>query len=355
MRYKQMKHLCLFLLIFLFLIHTCYSQQDEPAKVFNKIKKEFIEFKSKAEQAGSVLPFSNIKVIDKRYDTSCMGYMKYGSKVIQHSKLVTKNNLSADLENYLSDLNKKNFSSNNKSLVMVIKKLWFHTDYNSNKTFDNAKNMSYFFALNIDFYIRSGNLYTPFMREDTIIKIPIKVFQRLKGILIGEALQNVFNDLLLSKAPDISSNKITFSELNTYYEERFNLPIFYTSSLQKGVYMTFEEFKNNAPSVLVFEVTKTKLTDDIYVEHENKFILNRTAWGYCDGTNTFVKLGMNLFQLFRQGFTYSLFGNTRIILAPSGMSSSGSIGIDVLSTIFPPKSAIDVTPIQLDMETGKPN
>lgn len=171
---------------------------------------------------------------------------------------------------------------------------------------------------------------------------------------MGEALQGVFNSIPLSKTSGISNNKITFSELNGYYDKRFDLPIFRTDSLQKGVYVSFEEFKKNAPSVLLFQITKTKLTDDIYVEHENKFILDRTVWGYCDGTNTFIKLGMNLFRLFRQGFTYSLFGNSRIILAPSGMSSSGSIGLDALRTIFPPKSAIDITPIQLDMETGKP-
>lgn len=82
-----MKYLFCFLANFLFLTHACYCQRNEAANVFDKIKIEFVEFKSKTQQPVSALPFSNIKVIDKRYDTFCMGYMKYGSKLIQQTKI----------------------------------------------------------------------------------------------------------------------------------------------------------------------------------------------------------------------------------------------------------------------------
>lgn len=89
------------------------------------------------------------------------------------------------MENFLTDLNKENFASGKKSLAMVIKKFWFHKNYNSTKTFDNTKQTSYFLALSIDFYILADNLYTPFVRKDTLIEIPIKFFQPFERSING--------------------------------------------------------------------------------------------------------------------------------------------------------------------------
>ena len=62
------------------------------------------------------------------------------------------------------------------------------------------------------------------------------------------------------------------------------MPILEDSLQAPGVYLSFEEFKNNNPSIKDFEVTKDKLNDIITTKETNgRQMPPSFAWGYSVG------------------------------------------------------------------------
>ena len=66
-----------------------------------------------------------------------------------------------------------------------------------------------------------------------------------------------------------SKIKFTWSEIVAHEHKIFDIPVLKDSLLVPGVYLSFEEFKSNSPSVTQFEVTKDKFNDFIYVKQSD--------------------------------------------------------------------------------------
>jgi hypothetical protein len=73
--------------------------------------------------------------------------------------------------------------------------------------------------------------------------------------------------------------------------------------------MTFDEFKNNAPSEKNFELKKGKAADVLYIRRQNgNEFPERNVWGYCDGKNSFIKSANNFFLLQLRGNAFYIYG-----------------------------------------------
>jgi hypothetical protein len=358
-----MKYFLFIILSFTSCIPKCFCQVKQEANIFNELKKEFIELKSRLKEENIVFSFSGINVMDKRNDTSCLGYFRFNNQFKNNVKLATKNFLSADLEKYLNDLNKNSYTSNKPSLLLVIKKFWFDRDYFFG-TSNYNKHTSYFFSVAIDYFVMTQNEFIPLAKIDTLLTFPIKLSDPKKGILVGEAIQRILKNIPELSITNVSEKKaLTLSQLNAYYQKNYDLPIFNSPSLQKGVYMSFSEFKNNAPSISDFEIRNSPLADDIFIKEGTEFNRNSKAWGYCDGTNSFIKIDKSLFQLYRQGFTYSVYGNTSLTHSFSSGTYSyneyASAGTNIAMAAIGILSSHDnfklkLVPLQINMETGAP-
>lgn len=358
-----------FLLSTLILTNSlCISQSPKQninsKNVFDNFKKEQVEFKIKTENATPIA-FSNIQIIDKRYDTLSMGYFRYDNPSKEYYKLTTKNYLSIDLQVFLNNIYSKRITPNDSSLIIVLRKFWFNRDYDFTSNVLSQELTSYYFSLGVDCYYFFNNKYIPLLRRDTILEIPQKRKDHEKGILIGENLNKVLNNLfeLIATKQLSKSRKLSYQELNEYYGKHFRTSILTDQQLRKGVYMSFDEFKNNSPSYINFDIRKTKLADDIYILDGNDAIASRTAWGYCDGENLFIKLGTNLFPLYRQGNNYSLLGNDKLThkigtYTPNyndRASPGANLGADALGKLLfnRDKFKLELIPLKLDMETGE--
>jgi hypothetical protein len=86
---------------------------------------EFKDFQTELKSPHSTttrLPFEDVRVLDKRFDTSKLGYLFGGS---QYKNIILKPSLTSSIEDYF----RKNFISSSvsgKVLVVVLKTFWMH-------------------------------------------------------------------------------------------------------------------------------------------------------------------------------------------------------------------------------------
>ncbi len=345
-----------------------YSQSKKNTSgspdLFGKMKKELIVFKPQPNQDNRLFPFSNIKVIDKRFDTSAIGYMKIYKNVYENYKLITDKGLSVDLESFLNSFYQKKITVNNYSLVIVLRKFWFYKNYHvgEDEFLRNKRRSDYLLNLGIDCFLFNDTVYTPLIRKDTTVVMDELSRESEKGTLLSETLKNIFGSLsLYNSITYVNKKSLSGDELEEYYNKNFRKPIL-SDDLKKGVYMNFDEFQKNAPSHTIFEVRKTNLADDIYLINNNDTIPIRNAWGYCDGKKIYIKSGNNLFELSRQGRGFSFIGGGKLTHQKQNYNPSfddtkppavnlGAAAITQL--IFADKFKLELFPMQLDMETGE--
>jgi hypothetical protein len=132
------------------------------------------------------------------------------------------------------------------------------------------------------------------------------------------------------------------------------------SLLVPGVYLTFEEFKTNSPSVTQFEVTKDKLNDFIYVRQSGgRQIPLSDVWGYCDSSHQmFVKSKYNFFKLQRRQNAFYIYGSNQTVREVYHYYYPGYPGSNGLPPTYSSSSTSEdfvmtLKPFQLDWETGE--
>jgi hypothetical protein len=147
-------------------------------------------------------------------------------------------------------------------------------------------------------------------------------------------------------------------EIDSFNNARFNIPIL-NENPRKGIYVNFEDFKNNTPVDSPFTVDKSKRGDFLYVKNKKgEDILQTEIWGYSDGKNSFIYSAENYFKLTR-------YGNTFIIYGAKGFASSRKLRLNfsLLDMAIPNSNYSKARTVntyklvfnffQLDMESGE--
>jgi|GEM_PF-504522 len=335
--------------------------------------------------------FSNILVIDARADTGRVGFMQ--KKIVDPISGVLNNAANSQEEqkintrptfiklvsgvrsqteqfakNYLS------FSANSAapSVLMVIKKLWLSDELNLDEkrqgglpVYSSKDVWTSGADVNFEFYLKEGVNYYPLYRYDSVISKAMTIseygpqFIQLAFQLSLEKMKQMDTKIATLKL----RRKFSLEEIAKHNEDAFNLPVLKDAVQKEGVYMSFEEFKNNLPSQTQYEIKKDKLIDAIYIKQPNgNDYLARDIWGYCDGTHLYIKSADNFFLLQRYANAFYVYGAKRIMVEDDSnmmyYSNPGSIGGGYWApspdyTFKGPKRAIKLQPFQLDWETGK--
>jgi hypothetical protein len=296
------------------------------------------------------LPFQNIKVIDSRFDTGKIGFIPHNlfSQKRMFKRVTLKKGLANEAAGFLNRYYENVFAKNGYELLIVIKKLWFSGIDNS-KTggaeLATTFNSFYHIYCKWEFYIGKNDSYMPIIRIDTILdwndtngsfkeeNFTKSKFSKLKSVLcaITELPKyDTYFSLYESKA------KKTMDDIVKFNENRFNLPVLKQGIFEKGVYLNFEEFKNNKPSIIDFKEKKMNyglLKKEFYLEKLNGEPVNK-YWGYSSG----------------EWFKYGRYGNDKIY------REGNTFEFFVQAVYTDADSRIDSKiwmPYQLDMETGK--
>jgi hypothetical protein len=77
---------------------------------------------------------------------------------------------------------------------------------------------------------------------------------------------------------------------------------------RKGVYLTFNQFKNNQPAFADFDVSLSENADAIFVKGkilQDSAIID--AWGFSDGKNTYIRVNSNFFLLLKAADNFEFY------------------------------------------------
>jgi hypothetical protein len=331
--------------------------QKEGKKATNPDKLGFVYsdlIEERTASTGIHLPFSAIKIIDSRFDTSKLGFKPIESTNLSvmttFKKISIRGGIAKSIENFYNDYYKNSFNQNDFVLLIVMKKFWISGIDNSKGNridFTEYSETAANFYCKWEYYLGKGDRYLPIKRIDTIIKANEDGFKYYEGGLKGSKLE-YFKSILKSLIEIFdfekaivayeSQPKKTLTEVHAYNNKRNFLPILQDSVVKRGVYLNFNDFINNKPTIVSFIEKKMNygnagITKEQYLETPSGESISE-YWGYSDGkVLRYGKFGNEL--IFRVGNTFEFF------IVRKRTEGSGT-------------SNYSRTPYQLNMETGEP-
>ncbi|WP_460557432.1 hypothetical protein [Ferruginibacter profundus] len=313
-----------FVLIWSLLPFVVFGQKAKPEITNPDIlpEKEFKLTVRKIAPAEIKLPFSSIKIIDNRFDTSKIGFVPVlqiiANKKKTGRKVVLSEGIAKAIENYYNEFYQKAFSNTDTKLLIVMKKFWFSgVDDEKNKEIDISKNeeSQRFLYCKWEYYLNKGEIFIPLKRIDTVVNgvtFESEINEDRKRN--KEVLKLILNGLI--EVPDFNRavagmEKLpqkTWVEIQKYNAAYYDVPVLRDTFFNKGVYVNFSEFKNNKPSIKNFTEKKIRLglnKFENYLEDENGSRITK-YWGYFDGNDLKTgKYGNE--KLYRKNYTFEFF------------------------------------------------
>jgi hypothetical protein len=161
--------------------------------------------------------------------------------------------------------------------------------------------------LKAEIYAIRDSRYIPVLRYDTLQTAMKKriLEERSPYYEWGLNLALLINDLAdsatrLTPTKEESSPRIGLEDIRRFNATRFNAPID-DDRPARGVYATFEEFRNNSPSIQDFEVRLEHHERVLYIRESGNTYYDHEAWGYCDGKDIYVMRDGILCLAWKQG------------------------------------------------------
>jgi hypothetical protein len=361
------------LIIFLAsLVPVFVFSQNNNNDVLNPERLQFKEFKLEADSRASSavkLPFQKINVIDSRFDTSKIGYIHnadiLAGKKRAYKKMGLQGGTANAIETYYNDYYAASFTPNDFELLIVIKRFWISgNSMSNNKRVEVANSVKDNNSIHCkwEYYLGKNENYLPVKRIDTtfIVTEDFKNYLNdelsLKRLFyVKQSLQVLIDVLDFSNAINQfdKQTKKTFAQIQEFNERINNIPVLKDSSFKKGVYLSFDDFKNNRPSIIEFKEMKMhygklNANTEIYLEDMKGQTISN-YWGYSDG----------------KGFRYGMLGNDKIYRIQNTFcffikvvgytvdrDNQGLYGGSDINTISKDRYETWV-PFQIDMETGE--
>jgi len=302
------------------LYSVIFSQRPIPAfrsedLKIKKFSRRIVEFKLPKEPIY-LQNLQSIEVVDARPDTMAVGLALISKHIPFFA--ISPGGFTDDAQQFLNS-SIQFTKPDSFSVVMVIKKFWLTGGLDEemerqiqNTDIDSSSKKIGSLLTRIEFYLKRRSDYFILYRFDTTITRNLYV-SKDASILAEAGLISSLSKLkeLDSKFQSICETKRKFSldEIEAHNQKQFDIPVLKDSSLVRGVYFSFEEFKNNHPGQRDFEVEKDKLIDLIFIKQaDGKPVPVRDAWGYCDGKNLYIRSMENYFLLQREQNAFYIYG-----------------------------------------------
>jgi hypothetical protein len=325
------------------------SEKDSPNAIFNCL---IVSLSKTMATEKKQFPYKEIIVIDERPDTSKCGYW-YSKKHPRIIKLCFNDGFQKNVSSFINTYLKGNLNPTGHSVLACIKKFWTNSDDIDFRTI----------FLRIDFYIKTDSCYYPLYRfDDTFNENSNKSSE--PNEFIEKAIISSISKLFIPKPIYPDMRRLYFEQIDSFNKQSKKLLVLKEKIPAKGVYLNFVQFKNNQPAYTDFETDLAERTDVIFVKGKNvKDSAITDAWGFCDGENTFIRIAMNYFPIFRCGNTFDLYGFDKITESrffqgtPTpyhGYTPMSAIDVGVQGLLGMIKSkSKNLRPYQINMDTGE--
>ena len=332
------------------------AQKDETLPIKNS-KESFYSFESIHYYRDHKLPFNQIVVLDKRFDTTKAGYT-FDNLSNKYSKIMLKRSWSEILNEYFS----QNLDANsNQILFIVIQSFWMQSGTRAEVQRLNKTNNVYqadpdrggYCAAELDIFVQADSSFHALFKIDTTF-LSLSNFSKSKldyfFFLPFDSMAMKLNSISVSQ--NISGKrKINLDEINGYYNNRFQIPVLQQTTPGKGIFISFQEFKENKPRITQFRYKKGDLSDEVYMINNGKEQLVEKYWGFVDTSGLYIRLGLNFFKAVRQQNTYELLGFQHINVYRNSQAGT-STPDPLLDRVFGSKNK---KIFQVNMKTGKLN
>lgn len=358
-----------YLVITALLLPAFVFAQSGKRDVLNPNQLGVEEFKLEAQKTAPSeikLPFKSIKIIDSRYDTSKFGYVPstdfFAGKKKSFRKLVVQGGNGNGIERYYNEYYAGSFTQNGLELLIVMKRFWISGDAKSNNKrveMANSVGRDNNIYCKWEYYLGKDGKYLPVKRMDTIMVMDENLaryideeFSEKREPNFKFALKALIEILDYSNAVKQfdTQPKKTFEEIKEFNKTMNLIPVLQDSGFKKGVYLSFDDFKNNRPSIIDFQEKKMRYgkintNTEIYLEDMKGETISN-YWGYSDGKEfRYGMLGND--KIYRIQNTFCFF----IKVVGYVVSSDSQEGSGMVTTS---KNKYEVwAPFQIDMETGE--
>jgi hypothetical protein len=277
-----------------------------------------LSFRTDKYQQGYPGLFNHVQLLDLRKDTTRLGILRISQRGQDEFRLPSSD--PGNLVGYLNTAYTKPGAP--WSLLIVLKDLWISCP-------EDYVPMNHL-EMNINFhaeaYLRTEAGYQPVMFMDSAAASEsIKYFP----LVAEDGIRDLFAAFMARIASyDLTRTRrtVTLSQIDSFSQTRFNYAADTVTQFAKGVYKNLEEFRNDAPSILKYEISKDGRGDhDLNIPDDTgRFYLTHTVWGYSDGKQLFYMFDGNLFPVFRIGHQFYVFGSKeyhyrKLWLAPFGL------------------------------------
>ncbi|HET6255387.1 MAG TPA: hypothetical protein VFE32_15005 [Puia sp.] len=302
-------------------------------------------------------PFAHFEVVDERPDTARIGVhgnLPMHSHFFDRQLIFAKparQEIAAWLNRHFTHPGAPD------SMLVILRYLWLSdTDpynpnpdqYSSFRPDNPAAGVRTHIRLKAEIYARSNDRYLPLLRIDTleptrnvIYNARTATYNGWEKDLAGMLRDLVENAALATRHKENSNHWISRDDIRRFNQSRFDIPIFDSTTLIRGVYTGFEEFRNNAPSIHDFEVRPDNGHLALYLRNgDGTSYYTHNVWGYCNGKQVFIMRDGLLHLLRKDGRSFYFYG------------------VDIASNSNPPISAFNGYPEQhclyiVDMDSGQ--
>jgi hypothetical protein len=342
-----MKYL-LSLLCFHFFCNRILAQSTENSSISDKaglkisvsgLPRTTILFHPPSRYTSYPGMFNHFEVIDERVDTARIG-IRARTVMFSHNhdrQLVFGRPAATEIAGYLN----AHFSRQGApfTALLVLRTLWLSDgNYTADDVLRNPdkKSQKFQIRLKAEIYAGKDGLYLPVFRYDTLAtrKGRNNGFSEFSDLEMEYDLSNLFNDLadsasLVAGHKAGNNREVSRDQIREFNRSRFSIPMDSETVYAPGVYASFEEFRNNTPSIQDFEI-KTEGRDILlYIKGATgSSYYSHDAWGYSDGKSLYIMKGGILWPAWKEGRAIYFYGLAyKIELAQGGGTySPGSAG-----------------------------
>jgi hypothetical protein len=261
--------------------------------------------------------FNHFEVIDERPDTARIGvYLTVALYRPNYDRqFIFGKPASSEIAEYLN----RYFSRPGApyTALIVLRSLWLsNANYVRRQEINNPKKeyeVSHI-RLRAEVYATRDSQYIPVFRYDTLLSVRVRYNPVLQISRLESDLSGLFANLADSASwvtgqKQNAGRHVSRQEIRDFNRSRFDKFADTNASYTPGVYASFEEFINKAPSIQNFEIRTVKKEQLLYIKDgAGKSNYSNDAWGYSDGTTLFIMQDGSLRTAWRQGKAFYFYG-----------------------------------------------